>query len=65
MKAMIVNRIGDFGISLAIALLFFSFSTLDFSIIFNVIPLITKEDFIFFGFGINKITLILNNHENL
>jgi len=58
MKAMIVNRIGDFGISLAIALLFFVFQTLDFSIIFNVIPTIIHENFIFFGFSINKVTLI-------
>ena len=58
MKAMIVNRIGDFGISLAIALLFFVFQTLDFSIIFNLIPTVIHENFIFFGFSINKVTLI-------
>lgn len=58
MKAMIVNRIGDFGISLAIALLFFVFQTLDFSVIFNLIPTVINENFIFFGFSINKVTLI-------
>jgi NADH-ubiquinone oxidoreductase chain 5 len=58
MKAMIVNKIGDFGLSLAIALIFFVFQTFDFSIIFNVVPTVIHEDFIFFGFYINKITLI-------
>jgi len=32
MKAMIVNKIGDFGLSLGIALIFFVFQTFDFSI---------------------------------
>jgi NADH-quinone oxidoreductase subunit L len=58
MKAMIVNKIGDFGLSLGIALIFFVFQTFDFSIIFNVVPTVINEDFIFFGFHINKITLI-------
>lgn len=58
MKAMIVNRIGDFGISLAIALLFFICNTLDFSVIFNIIPTLIDEDFVFFGFYVNKITLV-------
>jgi NADH-ubiquinone oxidoreductase chain 5 len=58
MKAMIVNKIGDFGLSLGIALIFFVFQTFDFSVIFNVVPTMIHEDFIFFGFYINKITLI-------
>lgn len=58
MKAMIVNKIGDFGLSLGIALVFFSFQTFDFSVIFNLVPLILNEKFIFFGFEIDKITLM-------
>lgn len=58
MKAMIVNKIGDFGLSLGIALIFFSFQTFDFSIIFNLVPLILNEKIIFWGFYIDKITLI-------
>ena len=58
MKAMIVNKIGDFGLSLGIACIFFLFSTFDFSIIFNLVPIFANEDFIFMGFSVNKITLI-------
>jgi NADH:ubiquinone oxidoreductase subunit 5 (subunit L)/multisubunit Na+/H+ antiporter MnhA subunit len=47
MKAIIMNRIGDFGLSLGIALIFFSFNTFDFSIVFNLVPLILNEKFIF------------------
>jgi NADH-quinone oxidoreductase subunit L len=58
MKAIIVNRIGDFGLSLGIAMIFYVFQTFDFSIIFNMVPYILHEKFIFFGFNIDKITLI-------
>lgn len=58
MKAMIVNKIGDWGLSLGIALIFFSFQTFDFSIIFNLVPLVLNEKFIFLGYSVDKITLI-------
>jgi len=58
MKAMIVNKIGDFGLSLGIAAIFFTFSTFDFSIVFNLAPLFVHENFVFLGFEVNKITLI-------
>lgn len=58
MKAIIINRIGDFGLSLGIAIIFFSFSTLDFSIIFSLVPYFINENYIFMNFEINKITLI-------
>ena len=58
MKAMIVNKIGDFGLSLGIALIFFSFQTFDFSIIFNLVPYMLHEKFIFFGLEVDKLTLI-------
>jgi NADH-ubiquinone oxidoreductase chain 5 len=58
MKAIIVNRIGDFGLSLGIAMIFFVFQTFDFSIIFTLVPFIINEKFIFLGFNIDKITLI-------
>jgi NADH-quinone oxidoreductase subunit L len=58
MKAMIVNKIGDFGLSLGIALIFFTFYSLDFATIFNLVPAFIEDSFIFFGFQVNKITLI-------
>ena len=58
MKAMIVNKIGDFGLSLGIALIFFVYSTFDFAIIFNTTPAFLNENFIFLGFSCDKITII-------
>lgn len=58
MKAMIVNKIGDFGLSLGIALIFFMFSSLDFAVVFNLVPTFINEKFVFLGFNVDKITLI-------
>lgn len=58
MKAMIVNKIGDFGLSLGIALIFFVFSSFDFAIVFNLVPTFLNEKFIFLGFSVDKLTLI-------
>ena len=37
MKAVIVNRIGDFGVSLAIFAIFFVFNAVDFATVFSLI----------------------------
>ncbi len=58
MKAMIVNRIGDFGLSLGIALIFSLFNSFDFAVVFNTVPLFFNENFIFLGFYFDKITCI-------
>ena len=58
MKAIIINRIGDLGLSLGIAACFFIFNSLDFPIIFSLAPYLAQENIYFFNFEINKITLI-------
>jgi len=58
MKAIIVNRIGDFVISLAIVMIFVVFQSLDYGVVFNLVPAFIDEEFIFFGYNVNKITLI-------
>jgi|TARA_R110000744_G_scaffold171245_5_gene289717 NADH-quinone oxidoreductase subunit L len=58
MKAMIVNKVGDFGLSLGIASIFFTFSSFDFSVVFNLVPFFAEENFVFIGYSVNKITLI-------
>jgi NADH-quinone oxidoreductase subunit L len=58
MKALIVNKIGDFSLSLGIALIFFTFSSFDFSIIFNLVSLFINEKFIFMGYNLDKLTII-------
>lgn len=58
-KALIVNRIGDFALIVGITLCFFLYKTLTFSIIFSLTPLIaTNTIFIIFGSSYNIVDLI-------
>jgi NADH:ubiquinone oxidoreductase subunit 5 (subunit L)/multisubunit Na+/H+ antiporter MnhA subunit len=45
-------------LSLAIALIFYSFKTVDFVTIFCLVPSIFQEDFLILGYKVSKITLI-------
>jgi len=58
MKAIIVNRFGDFGIYFSLLLIFFFFKSFDFGTVFNLIYLLvgTKLDVLWFSF--DKIDLI-------
>ena len=55
MKAMIVNRIGDFGYALGIFAIYSTFKTLDFETVFALAPYLNNESFIILGLEINKI----------
>ena len=57
-KAFIVNRIGDFGLAIAIFLIFFFFGTINFQEVFQVTNQFAEKKVIFFGFESNLITLI-------
>ena len=59
LKALIVNRIGDLGILMAILLLLIVFSgTLDFNIIFSLVPLINNFYLTYFNFNIHYLSAI-------
>lgn len=58
MKAMIMNRIGDFGLSLAIMILFYTCKSVDYHTVFSCIPFFIDCSFIFFNFEVNLITCI-------
>lgn len=58
LKAMIINRIGDFGLAIAIFTIYFVYQSLDYSTIFALSPHFAKTNFIFFGLEINTTTLI-------
>ena len=58
MKAIIINRIGDFGISLSIIFIFAIFYTFDFSLIFSLVPIVANDTFIFFSYEFNKLTIV-------
>ena len=59
LKALIVNRVGDLGILLAILLLILVFEgTLDFHVIFSLVPLIHDYSFEYFSINLHYISLI-------
>ena len=57
-KAFIVNRIGDFGLAIAIFLIFFFFGTINFEEVFQATSQFAEKKIVFFGFEFNLITLI-------
>ncbi len=57
-KAFIVNRIGDFGLAIAIFLIFFFFGTINYDEAFEATSLYAEKKLLFFGSELNLITLI-------
>lgn len=57
-NAMLVNRISDVFFTLAIIAIFITFKTTDYSVVFNLIPMISNEKIIFLNILINKIDII-------
>jgi NADH-ubiquinone oxidoreductase chain 5 len=57
-KAMLVNRVGDFGLSLGIFLVFLEYGSLDYSVVFSLVPFSQTKSFFFFFFEFDTLTLI-------
>lgn len=57
-KAMLVNRVGDFFILLAIFSIYYIFNSLDYDIVFTLTPLLIKSYFIFGSFKLSCIDMI-------
>ncbi|MBT4695986.1 MAG: NADH-quinone oxidoreductase subunit L, partial [Alphaproteobacteria bacterium] len=55
MKAFVVNRVGDFGFLIGIAILFFSTRSLDFDTIFSMKEQLLASSFILFGYEFNTL----------
>jgi len=49
---MIINRIGDFGLALAIFAIYFYFQSLDYAVVFSLAPLLTEVSLPFFNVDI-------------
>jgi len=58
LKAMIMNRIADVFFIISILIIFLTFKTTDYNIIFNIIPFIIKENYIIMNSSFNIITII-------
>jgi proton-translocating NADH-quinone oxidoreductase chain L len=56
-KAIIVNRIGDFGLILGILTLFYIFHSVDYLTLFACAPLLELHYLTFLGFNIHSVTL--------
>lgn len=57
-KAMVINRVGDFGLALGIFSIFIAFKTVDYSTVFSLIPYFDSYNISFLQFDFDLITLI-------
>lgn len=57
-KAMVLNRIGDFGLLLGILVIFVNYKSIDYSTIFAVTPLFNNAKFHFLNFNMDLLTSI-------
>lgn len=57
-KALVVNRISDFALTIGIICIFYLFRSLDFAIVFGLAPLYVNETFVFCGVTVNILSLI-------
>jgi proton-translocating NADH-quinone oxidoreductase chain L len=60
-KAMLVNRVGDFFILIAMFNIFIIFDTLDYDIVFTMVTLLLKTNICLFNFEISAIDIICLN----
>lgn len=58
-KALLVNRIGDYSLSLGIFSIFFLFKSLDYTVIFSCTPFFLTYYIYFLGFKIHSLTWIV------
>ena len=57
-KAMLVNRIGDFGLSLGIFTIYYIFNSTNYSVVFSLINNFINDRIIFLNIEVHSITLI-------
>nr|AYR06615.1 NADH dehydrogenase subunit 5 [Renouxia sp.] len=58
LKALLLNRIGDFGLSLGIFLIFYIFGSVEYSIIFSTVTTFSKYCIVILGFKVHAFSLI-------
>jgi len=60
MKAIIVNRFGDFGIYFSLLVMFFFFKSFDFGVVFNLVQFLDiQPEISFLGFKLRRVDLIV------
>lgn len=58
-KAIIINRVGDFGLVLGVIFLFSEVGSLEYSTVFSTFPLTLSSSIVFFGFNFSSSDLIV------
>ena len=58
LKAMVMNRLGDIGVVLAIALIYIEFKSFNFNVISSLAKMLSNDFYYFFGCYFNSLTLI-------
>jgi NADH-ubiquinone oxidoreductase chain 5 len=57
-KAMILNRIGDFGLIIGVLIIFVNFEAVDYATVFSLVPFFIEKKFIFINFEFNLMEII-------
>ena len=57
-KAMVINRIGDFGLVIGILIVFVEFKAVDYATVFALTPVLTNKLFNFLSFDFDLISII-------
>ena len=57
-KAMVLNRIGDFGLVIGILIIFVEYKAVDYATVFAVTPILTNKIFSFLSFDFDLISII-------
>lgn len=55
---MLVNRVGDIGLALGISLIFLTFKSVDYAIVFAMIPLVIDKTVTFLSFEFHVLTIV-------
>lgn len=58
LKAMLVNRVGDFGLALGIMLIFYTFGSGDYATVFSCAPSISEQKVIFLGLEVSTLNCV-------
>jgi NADH:ubiquinone oxidoreductase subunit 5 (subunit L)/multisubunit Na+/H+ antiporter MnhA subunit len=58
LKALVINRVGDFGFLIGILLVFHFFRSVDFATVFVLVPYFTSINFTFLNFNFKLLSLI-------
>jgi len=54
----VLNRVGDLGLSIAIFTIYFVFGSVDYSVVFSLVPSVIEEKVYFLSSSINLIDFI-------